>query len=267
MPYSGPDIGGFSGSPSSELFIRWFQLASFLPFFRTHCAFFLPNREPWEFGEEALQILRQQLKWRYRLLPYWYTLAWQTSQNGHPLVRPLWWHDPQDQQLWVRADAFLVGEALLVAPILREGAQRRKLYLPRGIWYPWNSGRSQQGGIEVTLEAPLEDIPVLVRAGSLIPEAQADRLVLHCYRPPDGTVAQGQLFSDSGDGFGQNRLDLFQITPSDEYSYEFEWRWQGEYAFPYERLQLHLHGFEQHAVTRFKVADPNMDRLIEIVRS
>ena len=110
MPYSGPDIGGFNGTPSKELFIRWFQLASFLPFFRTHCAFFLPNREPWEFGAEALNILRGQLHLRYRLLPYWYTLAWQASQQVHPLVRPLFWEDPSDQQLWEIDDAFMVGE-------------------------------------------------------------------------------------------------------------------------------------------------------------
>jgi alpha-glucosidase len=123
VPYSGPDIGGFTGAPSPELFVRWFQIASYLPFFRTHCAFYLPCREPWEFGDEVLAILRFHLEQRYRLLPYWYTQAWRSSVSGHPLVRPLFWNDAQNRALWEVDDAFLVGDDLLVAPVVVEGGR------------------------------------------------------------------------------------------------------------------------------------------------
>ncbi|MGQ0569990.1 MAG: TIM-barrel domain-containing protein, partial [Armatimonadota bacterium] len=123
IPLTGPDVGGFSGSPSAELYVRWLQLAAFLPFFRTHSAKFTPRREPWHFGEPSLGIAREVLKNRYRLLPYLYTLAWEASQTGHPLVRPLFWPDAQDPDLWGVQDAFLLGDALLIAPVLEEGSR------------------------------------------------------------------------------------------------------------------------------------------------
>ncbi|MGD8815112.1 MAG: glycoside hydrolase family 31 protein, partial [Anaerolineales bacterium] len=100
LPFAGPDIGGFSGEPSAELFTRWFQLATFLPFFRTHSALTTPHREPWCFGEPTLSIVREFLRLRKRLMPYIYTLAWETSQNGQPLALPLFWSSPDDAQLW-----------------------------------------------------------------------------------------------------------------------------------------------------------------------
>src|SRR3990170_317969 len=141
QPYAGPDIGGVSGQPSPELFVRWFQLGSFLPFFRTHCALYLPRREPWEFGEQVLEMLREQLQLRYRLLPYWYTLAWMASQDGHPLARPLFWVEPEDQAFWEVEDAFLLGEVLLIAPVVEEGARRRSIYPPKGDWYDFWSDK------------------------------------------------------------------------------------------------------------------------------
>ena len=264
MPYSGPDIGGFTGAPSPELFVRWFQLASFLPFFRTHCIFYLPNREPWEFGEEVLGILRQQLKQRYRLLPHWYTLAWQTSQTGQPLVRPLFWSDPHDQHLWEIDNAFLVGEALLVAPILEEAAQQRSLYLPKGNWYKYGGEQKYNGGTEIQLEAPLEHIPVLVRAGGIIPEVEESNLVLHIYRPHLGETGAGQLFSDAGNGFGENRLDQFTLSPELEQGYVLSWTAQGEYPFPYEKMVIKLHGFEGKPLADIQADSPDLGDLIEI---
>jgi alpha-glucosidase len=264
MPYSGPDIGGFTGAPSPELFIRWFQLASFLPFFRTHCIIYLPNREPWEFGEEVLRILRQQLKMRYRLLPHWYTLAWQASQTGQPLVQPLFWNDPHDQRLWEIDDAFLVGETLLVAPILDEASQQRSIYLPKGTWYEFGAEQNYNGGTEINLEIPLERIPVLVRAGGIIPEVEESNLVLHIYRPHRGEIGAGQLFSDAGDGFGENRLDRFTISPKNEQGHELAWTSQGEYPFPYEKVVLKLYGFEGKPLAHIRAPAPELGGLIEI---
>jgi alpha-glucosidase len=135
LPFTGPDVGGFSGAPSVELYVRWFQMASFLPFFRTHSAIGVPRREPWTFGDRVLNILREFIKLRIQLMPYHYTLAWQASQSGLPPVRPLFWLDVQDQALWRIEDAFLLGDCLLVAPMLEEGQSKRSLQLPKGGWY------------------------------------------------------------------------------------------------------------------------------------
>jgi alpha-glucosidase len=264
MPYSGPDIGGFTGAPTPELFVRWFQLASFLPFFRTHCIFYLPNREPWEFGEQVLKILRCSLKQRYRLLPHWYSLAWQTSQTGQPLVRPLFWSDPQDQHLWEIDNAFLVGESLMVAPILEEASQQRSLYLPRGTWYTYDGEQKYEGGTEIELEAPLEHIPVLIRAGGIIPEAEDPNLVLHVYRPHHDEPGTGFLFSDAGDGYGENRLDKFTLIPDHEQGYEFLWTSRGEYPFPYETVILYFHGFEDNYYIHIRADSPDLEDRVEI---
>ena len=114
QPYMGPDIGGFMGDPSAELYLRWLQLSAFLPFFRTHSALGTARREPWVFGEPFTGIVRQFLRLRYRMLPYLYTLAWQSSQKGFPLVRPLFWAEPENRELWEAGDSFLLGDQLLV---------------------------------------------------------------------------------------------------------------------------------------------------------
>ncbi len=123
FPYSGPDIGGFSGTPPQELYLRWFQLAAFLPFFRTHSAAETPRREPWVFGEITTEIIRKFLHIRYRLLPYLYTLAWEATQTGHPLVRPFFWYGDEKASLehpsYLVADSFYLREGIICRPHYR----------------------------------------------------------------------------------------------------------------------------------------------------
>lgn len=240
IPYSGSDIGGFKGDPTPELYLRWFQMACFHPFYRTHCSNDSKPRTPWGYGEPYLSITREFLQLRYRLLPYFYTLAWQATQTGHPLVRPLFWVDPQDDRLWDIDDAFLLGESLLVAPIVQKGATSRSLHLPRGGWYHfWDDALLREEQVE--LAAPLETIPLLVKAGTVLPMEEPDRLVLHLYPPMEGSCT-GTVYSDAGDGYGEWRLDQFHLTRCTETDLELTWRSQGEFAFPYGKVRLHLHG-------------------------
>ncbi len=204
QPFAGPDIGGFSGSPSPELFARWLQLGSFMPFFRTHSAYFLPRREPWEFGDEILEVARAALKLRYRLLAYWYTLAWQAHESGAPLLRPLFWEDPADPALWKIDDSFMAGEALLVAPVLAEGARTRTVRLPRGTWFDLESGGPITGGGVVSIDAPLSKIPVLVRDGSVIPDVSGRALTLHLF--PRRRAAHGRACSTPTRATGTGKL-------------------------------------------------------------
>jgi alpha-glucosidase len=185
VAYTGPDVGGFSGLPSPELFTRWFQMAAFLPFFRTHSARGTPRWEPWTFGEHTLNILRQFLQLRYRLLPYLYTLAKRTSEEGLPQVRPLFWLDGQDRRLRDVDDAFLLGDALLVAPVLEPGVRMRQVYLPPGTWYDLWEGTEVVGPGPVERPASLDRIPVLVRSGVILPTEQEDTLRLDVY-PNEG---------------------------------------------------------------------------------
>jgi alpha-glucosidase len=169
VPYSGPDVGGFDGAPSPELYLRWFQLGAYLPLFRTHASLRAGRREPWEFGAEVLEHARVALLERRQLLPYFMTLAHLARRTGAPYVRPLWWGAPEDRALRDCEDAFLLGDCLLVAPVLEPGADRRAVPLPRGLWFDRATGKAYEGPGQVLVDAPLARIPVLARAGAVIP--------------------------------------------------------------------------------------------------
>lgn len=252
QPYNGPDIGGFSGNPDGELYLRWFQLAAFLPFFRTHSATGTQRREPWVYGEPFTSIVRSFLQLRLRLLPYLYTLAWQASQSGAPLVRPLFWLEPDNPALWVVDDAFLLGENLLVAPVTQSGQKERSVILPPGEWVDFWDGSRFMGSGPVTLPVTLERIPLLVRAGSILPLAAAGwqpgrtdlPLQLHVYLPQDRSTVKpsaiSRLYSDAGDGYGDSRLDRFELQAEAD-SWQLQWENQGDYPFPYSALQVYWH--------------------------
>lgn len=243
QPYNGPDVGGFSGNPEAELYLRAFQMSTFLPFFRTHSAAGSSRREPWVYGEPYTGIIRQYLRLRYRLLPYFYTLAWEAAQSGTPLVRPLFWADPTEEALWNIDNAFLLGDALLVAPILEENQSLRTVRLPAGKWYRFWDDTEYQGPGEVEMDASLEQIPLLVRDGRILPMAEGDKLTLHVYAPEPDSSHSSRLYSDAGDGYGEWRLDQFQVV-RDKGSIDISWQSQGEYPFPYRQVELILHGFE-----------------------
>jgi alpha-glucosidase len=206
--YFGSDIGGFTGTPTPELFTRWFQLASFLPFFRTHCAWNVPRREPWEWGAEVMDLLRAALQRRYRLLPYWYTLALEATGSGAPFVRPLAWSDPA---LRATDDMFLLGEDVLVAPVLEQGATTRPVLLPEGVWFHGDTGERAEGWIE--LPVGLGDVPWFVRSGAVIPTQEDGRLVL-LVGPPEGDRPSvgGRLLTDSGDGWDTPHEERYTST-------------------------------------------------------
>jgi alpha-glucosidase len=240
QPYNGPDIGGFSGTPSAELYLRWFQMAAFLPFFRTHSSKHTDSREPWSFGEPYTNIIREYLQLRYRLLPYLYTLAWEASQTGHPLVRPLFWIYPREPELWQIEDQFLLGDAILVAPILEPGQMRRSLILPQGRWiYLWTD-KVFHGHSRLELESGLEHIPVFIRAGSLVPMWDNKSLELHLYPPLPGHSSQQSIYSDSGDGYGTWRVDRFKITREDN-TVEIDWENEGDFPLSDNPVELVLH--------------------------
>ncbi|MFD7108092.1 glycoside hydrolase family 31 protein [Streptomyces celluloflavus] len=210
VPYSGPDIGGFSGVPSPELYLRWFQLGAYLPLFRTHSAIRAGRREPWEYGPQVLEHARAALRERVRLLPYFDTLGQLARLTGAPYVRPLWWNAPRDRALRDCEDAFLLGDALLVAPVLEPGATRRAVRLPRGRWYDTATGQAYEGPGQVWVAAPLSRIPVLARAGAVLPVAGADGTTeLEVWAPAAGHRGGGPVVPDAGDGWRRPNVERF----------------------------------------------------------
>ncbi|MFF1961407.1 glycoside hydrolase family 31 protein [Streptomyces sp. NPDC058220] len=210
VPYSGPDVGGFDGIPSPELYLRWFQLGAYLPLFRTHSAIDAGRREPWEFGPQVLEHARSALAERERLRPYFVTLAQLARLTGAPYVRPLWWGAPEDRALRDCEDAFLLGDSLLVAPVLEPGTDRRAVRLPRGRWYDTATEQAYEGPGQVLLDAPPSRIPVLARAGAVIPvQAEDGRLELEAWAPAAGRTGGGLVVRDPGDGWGQAEVERY----------------------------------------------------------
>jgi alpha-glucosidase len=212
VPYSGPDIGGFNAPVSPELYVRWFQLASYLPLFRTNAAKWAGPRGPWEFGDQALESCAAAMAERERLLPYLSTLAQLAHRSGAPYVRPLWWQHPRDRSLRECEDAFLLGDALLVAPVLEEGARRRTVRLPHGRWYETVTGEVHEGPGQVQLEALLSRIPVLARAGAAVPVVGADGATeLEVWPPAPGRTGSGLVIKDVGEGWEREAPERFTV--------------------------------------------------------
>lgn len=158
----------------------------------------------------------------------------------------MFWADTSNPQLWSIDDAFLLGDALLVCAIAAAGATSKTIILPQGNWYNFWDDALLAGGKQVNLKAPLEQIPLLVKAGSILPMEEDRQLILHIY-PSADLSGEGQVYSDAGDGYGESRCDRFYLNPHQNFL-ELTWKQQGDYAFPYTGVQLYLHGFEPQQV-------------------
>ena len=168
FPFVGADIGGYAGMPSPELFTRWLQVGVFSPFMRSHSENNRPDKEPWAFGGKYEAINRHTIELRYELLPYIYNVMQQASQTDVPVLRPLFLEFPDDEKLAGMDDEFMFGGDLLVAPVLHEGMTEREIYLPKGDWFDYSTGKQFTGGRKIKLPVTLDSIPMLVRAGGFI---------------------------------------------------------------------------------------------------
>jgi alpha-glucosidase len=212
VPFVGADVGGFVGAPDAELYTRWLQAAALTPFLRTHSAWDTPPREPWSFGEDYTRINRASIELRYRLLPYLYTLFREAEASGAPPLRPLWFDHPGDSKAAIIDDEYELGDALLVAPVVAPGARKRDVYFPADAdWIDWYEGVRYAGGSTVSIAAPLDRLPLFVRAGAIVPtqrvvqstrEMSGVPLTLLTAADADGA---GEIYEDKGDGYGDSR--------------------------------------------------------------
>ncbi len=205
LPYWTTDIGGYFGTPTEELFTRWFQFGAFCPTFRIHGQ--APKElygSQWSTTGKANMLLVDQL--RYRLMPYIYSLAWKVTSQGYTIMRPLVFDFQNDAMVYNIKDQFMFGPALLVNPVTAMGATSRSVYLPAGTWYDFWSGATTMGGSMATAMAPLSQIPIYVRAGSIVPMGpmiqyatqSADPIEIRVYKGQDGSFT---LYEDEGDTY------------------------------------------------------------------
>ncbi len=207
MPFVGTDVGGFGSDCTKELMCRWVEAGCFSPLFRNHSAVGTRYQEPWQFDEETLNIYREAVKLRYRLIPYYYDLFFEGEKTGMPILRPLVLHYEEDENVRNLNGEFLVGENLLVAPVVNPGDRVKMVYLPQGDWYDYWTKEKVSGGRWILRDAPLELCPIYVKAGTVLPvwpqmnytgEKDTDEELLLEVFPGNGSFDH---FQDDGESF------------------------------------------------------------------
>ena len=193
----GPDYPDYP-----ELFVRWYQYNSFTPTLRIHGQ--RAATAIWDYGTAAEPILAAWTRLRYSLIPYIYPLARKTYDTGAPFMRALWMDFPADPAVTDVRDEYMFGPAFLVAPVTEQGATSRRVYLPGGTdWYDWWTNQKHAGGQWITAPAPIDKMPLFVRAGSIVPlgapvPSTATRQALSEIRVFPGRNATAQLYDDDG---------------------------------------------------------------------
>jgi len=225
FPYWTTDIGGFfRPGPSQytdekyhELLIRWFQWGAFNPVFRIHG--YMSETEPWKYGKAVEDNMRKMLNLRYQMLPYIYSEAWQVTENGSTLMRPLVMDFRDDSVAVAQTFEYLFGKSILVAPVTEPMTREKTVYLPKASgWYDFWTGEKLKGGQTVTKETPLDIIPLYVKAGSILPvgpkvqyatEQNGDNLEIRIYEGADGEFI---LYEDENDSYDYEKGVYSTIT-------------------------------------------------------
>ena len=201
------DTGGFSGHPSSENYARWIEFSAFVPIFRVHGGHY-EKRQPWVYGPVAEAAAKSAMELRYSLMPYLYGETDEMHRTGVGLVRPMFWEYPDDAKTAAMDTEWMFGDALLVSPVVVQGATMQRVYLPAGQWMDYLKGKKYEGG--KTIEYPVDavnwkDIPVFVRAGSIVAteipqqyvgESPETEITLDVF--PGPRVARFNVYDDDG---------------------------------------------------------------------
>jgi alpha-glucosidase len=261
VPFTGMDIGGFTGGASTSLFIRWMQIGAFIPYYRNHTALNTKSSEPWTYGEDALEISRNYINLRYKLLPYIYSTFYEASQNGLPIVRSLAINYAFDTNVYSTdfQNQYLFGKAFLVAPF-ESTKEYGKIYLPKGQWYDLYTDELMQGGKSTIQPLSVSSLPVFVKESSIIPmqsliqntaEMPTDTLSLHIY---NGNIANEFVYyEDDGKSFNYENNDFYKRTirfnPADKSIILDEAT--GSFKSKFHYVKLVMHGF--NAINQAKV--------------
>src|SRR5205823_1043163 len=200
------------------------QIGFLAPFFRNHHAIDGYDQEPWRFGKYYEDIIRKYLKLRYQLLPFLYTTLEEAHRTGTPAFRPLMLNYQDDPNTYNLDDEFMIGDDLLVAPVVKPDVTSRLVYLPKGIWYDYWTNKKYEGGTMIRAAAPLETVPMFVRGGAIIPmgpamsyvgEKPVDPITFAIY-PDEKGSASTTLYEDDGTSLAYQqdvvRRTVVQVT-------------------------------------------------------
>lgn len=212
ISFCGADVGGFFSYPEAELMTRWYQLGAFQPFFRAHSHIETKRREPWLYDSATMQHIRDAIRRRYSYLPLWYTLFHEHSITGLPVMRPCMMHFPKEPELFAIDTQYMIGDALLVRPVIEEGVTSVNVVLPgdeNQLWYDVDTYFPLKPG-KITQNVDMTKIPVYQKGGSIVCKKERMRRssALMAHDPYTLIVAldsqkqsYGSLYIDDGESF------------------------------------------------------------------
>jgi alpha-glucosidase len=288
--FIGSDVGGFAQYPKAELLTRWFQLGIFHPLYRSHSIGYnldggntinekevqkmkesgiVPDQEPWAYGEPFTSIIRDAIELRYRLLPYLYTAMYHNSRTGEPVLKPLVFFDQMDENTYDREEEFIFGRQILASPVSQKGIETKETYLPKGLWYDYKTGEAIEGGQIITIDTPINAIPMFIKAGTILPlypvmqytnEKPVEELTLNIYYKDGREISE--LYEDRGEGMeykmGVFCLKTFEFR-ANEKGMILEQRQNGAFKTTYNKAILNFIGFPIE-VSSIEIDDEMMEK-------
>jgi alpha-glucosidase len=260
MSFVGVDIGGFTGNPTPGLMVRWNSLGVYTPMFRNHAMQGTVMREPWQWGKKNMAIIKNDIELRYRLLPYIYSGFYQSHKTGMPLSRTLAIDYTHNENVYdvKYHNQFLFGDSILVAPV-ESTKLTADVYLPAGEWHRLSSAEQYSGERSITVDAPLTDLPVFIKAGAIIP---MQSVVQSTSEEGDGIMVLNIWYGDKASSFVYYEDDGTSYDYENGGYYKREITFnpvkrtvnlsevEGSYKSKFSKIELVLHGFE--ALTSLK---------------
>jgi alpha-glucosidase len=252
MAFAGVDVGGFMGNASSDLFGRWLSIGTFTPFFRVHKHYDYEVSEPWSYGSETERISRNYISLRYRLLPYIYSTFYEAHKSGLPVSRSLVIDNTYDEKCWDYnyQHQYMFGSSILVAPV-ESTKQITNVYLPKGTWFDFFTGKKYDGNQEILIECPIDKLPVFAKGGSFIPmqsivqntSEKSDTLYLHVFNGIDHS--EFIYYEDDGTSFNYEKGNFltrtFRFDPvGNQITIE---KPEGLFTSRFSKIILMMHGF------------------------
>ncbi|GAB2770972.1 glycoside hydrolase family 31 protein [Actinomadura fibrosa] len=221
LAYMHSDLGGFGGDLlDDELYARWLQYGVFQPIYRPHAQEAVAS-EPVFRAERPKKLAKKAIELRYKMLPYNYTLAFRNSIEGLPLMRPLFFEEPDNFRLYSVAQEYLWGDAFLVSPVVRPDVSEKEIYFPKTAnWFDFYTGKMYEGGSTATVQLKEEYIPTFVRGGAFVPmskpmhsttEFSPEKLEIHYFYDPSAEKSTGNLYFDDGQTSRSYEKGLFEL--------------------------------------------------------
>lgn len=254
IPFVGPDLGGYIGEATKEMYTRWVEVGVFSPYLRNHRGQYQMANEPWAYGEEAEAISKTYIEFRYQMMPYLYSKFYETSKTGIPIARSLCLDYPFDSNVYSLnyQYQFIFGDALLISPLTSK-EKSKTIYFPKGQWYNIFTDEKIEGGQELLKDFPLYNLPLYVKESAIIPlqsitqsaqEKPTDVLFVHVYNGKQNN--EFVYYEDDGKTLDYQKNNFYkrtiQFDPENK-MLKFS-KAEGDYVSHFKKIKLILHGFE-----------------------